>query len=83
VDDHHAEHILGENRELVDETKGSYKFDDLAILANAKIPGVLLECGIIVNRREELTLSSSEVQNRIVTAVTRAVIAFQNQRTRP
>ena len=45
---HHAEDIEGENRRLVDREKGVYQFDELIVLKTAKMPAVLLECGIIV-----------------------------------
>jgi N-acetylmuramoyl-L-alanine amidase len=73
---HHAEKIKGENRPIVDKQKGVYRFDDLAILRSAKCPGVLLECGIIKNRRDELLLRSNAHQLKISAAIIRAVAQF-------
>ena len=66
---HHAEKITGENRELVDQKRGIYIFDDLIVLKTAAMPAVLLECGIIVNREEETRLTSKASQDKMVSAV--------------
>ncbi|MBF0607259.1 MAG: N-acetylmuramoyl-L-alanine amidase [Candidatus Magnetobacterium sp. LHC-1] len=70
---HHAENIPGENRELVDQAKGIYRFDDLVVLANTQMPAVLLECGVIVNREEELLLKSTYME-LIVSALVRSIV---------
>lgn len=69
---HHSEKIEGENRELLDSL-GIYRFDGLAVLKTATMPAVLFECGVIVNRDEELKLQSPEAQKKIVGAVVEAV----------
>lgn len=70
---HHAEKIKGENRKLLDNINGIYEFNDLVVLKSAKIPAVLLECGIIVNRMDELLINSNgykeEFTDRIVNAI--------------
>lgn len=66
---HHAEKIPGENRELVDRTRGIYIFDDLIVLKTAAMPAVLLECGVIVNRGEEKRLTNRAYQDKMVKAV--------------
>jgi N-acetylmuramoyl-L-alanine amidase len=73
---HHAEKIKGENRQIVDRKRGVYRFDDLAVLKSAKCPGVLLECGIIKNRRDELLLRSYPHQLKISTAIMNALLEF-------
>jgi N-acetylmuramoyl-L-alanine amidase len=70
---HHAEKIPGESRELVDSERGIYRFDDLLILKSAKMPAVLVECGIIVNRDEEVLLGTPVNQIRIALAIVSAV----------
>ena len=70
---HHAEKIRGENRELIDKEKGIYRFDDLVVLAKSEMPSVLLECGIIVNRDEEILLSNPVYQEMLVLSITRAI----------
>jgi N-acetylmuramoyl-L-alanine amidase len=73
---HHAEKIAGENRELLDERLGIYRFDDLVVLKSASMPAVLFEAGLIVNRDEELLLRSANYQTRIALALTRAVVEY-------
>jgi N-acetylmuramoyl-L-alanine amidase len=70
---HHAEKIAGENRELVDRTRGIYVFDDLIVLKTAVMPAVLLECGIIVNRKEEALLTNRAYQRKMVKAVAKGI----------
>jgi len=77
---HHAAKIKGENRQIVDKKRGVYRFDDLAVLKSATCPGVLLECGIIKNRRDELLLSSYPYQRKITAAIMKALIEFTAER---
>jgi N-acetylmuramoyl-L-alanine amidase len=73
---HHAEDIPGERRELVDPERGVYRYDELAVLGHASMPAVLVECGVIVNREEELLLRSRARQQAFAAAVARAVVRF-------
>lgn len=54
---HHAEAIKGENRTLLYPQTGVYQFDKLGILRGNKIPSVLIEAGVLVNRNEERQLA--------------------------
>jgi len=73
---HHSESIPGERRQLLDPERGVYRYDQLTVLKNTKAPAVLLEAGIIVNREEELVLSSSDRQQLISAAVLAATNQF-------
>jgi N-acetylmuramoyl-L-alanine amidase len=73
---HHAEKISGEGRQLIDEEKGIYEFDDLFVLKTVKMPALLVECGLIVNRCEEVLLGTPKYQWAFVTSVGRAVEKF-------
>jgi N-acetylmuramoyl-L-alanine amidase len=77
---HHAEDIPGERRELVDADRGVYRYDDVAVLHHAAMPAVLVECGVIVNREEELLLRSRRRQDALSAAVARAVARFLRDR---
>jgi N-acetylmuramoyl-L-alanine amidase len=80
---HHAEDIAGERRELIDQARGIYRYDELVVLRLARVPAVLLEAGVIVNRGEELMLASPEHQQRLSAAIVAAVERFcVAQRTR-
>ncbi|MBU0498706.1 MAG: N-acetylmuramoyl-L-alanine amidase [Gammaproteobacteria bacterium] len=73
---HHAEPISGENRELLDERLGLYRYDGLAVLKGASMPAVLLECGIIVNRWEERRVSLPAYRKAIADAIVQALLAY-------
>ncbi len=73
---HHAEPVRGEGRQLVDATLGVYRYDQLFVLRFSASPAVLMEAGIIVNRKDEIELASPEGQGRISTAVLAALKEF-------
>src|SRR4051794_40792041 len=62
--------------ELVDAHLGIYRYDQLIVLKEAKMPSVLLEAGSIINRNEELQMNSPERRHLITTSVIKAVEAF-------
>ena len=70
---HHAEPISGENRQWADKDFGVYYYDELIVLKTAKIPAVLVEAGVIVNRDEEQNLQKDSTKNRIASAITQGV----------
>jgi N-acetylmuramoyl-L-alanine amidase len=70
---HHSESIAGEHRELLDARRGIYAFDELVLLKKADMAAVLLEAGIIVNRRDEIQLTNSRYQAEFAGAVAMAV----------
>jgi N-acetylmuramoyl-L-alanine amidase len=71
---HHAENIAGENREWADEGNGVYYYDELVVLRTATMPAVLLEAGVIVNRREEEVIQQPRMRSAISAAVERGLI---------
>ncbi len=77
---HHAEKIVGENRILLDSL-GIYQFDELALLRNARLPAVLIECGILVNREEEKRMREREWTDRFCWALKEAVDIYIRTRT--
>jgi N-acetylmuramoyl-L-alanine amidase len=78
---HHAEKIPGEGRTLVEPEYGVYDYDDLIVLKSANIPAALIECGVIVNRAEEESLSEDSTRSRIAAAVSAAILHyFEGQR---
>jgi N-acetylmuramoyl-L-alanine amidase len=70
---HHNEAIAGENRPIIDPDAGVYAFDDLVVLKTASMPAVLVECGVILNPKEEQDLLTSERQATIVAAIVRGI----------
>jgi len=73
---HHTEDIPGERRALLDPEVGVYRYDRLVVLMHTKVPAVLLEAGIIVNRADELVLETAEHRARIADAALAAVRRF-------
>lgn len=73
---HHAEKINGESRDLVNKLLGIYRVDDFGVIKSTKMPAVIFECGIIVNRNEELLLSNHAYQGIITTSIINAINCF-------
>ena len=69
-------HLAQEHRPIIDPAKGVYAFDDLLVLKNAKMPAVLLECGVIVNRKEEEDLNSANYRGRMISAIESVISNF-------
>ena len=66
---YHADPVLGENRPFADEENGVHYFDNLAVLKTARVPALLFEAGVIVNRDEELRMSDPAVRGKITAAI--------------
>jgi N-acetylmuramoyl-L-alanine amidase len=70
---YHADPVLGESREFADEPNGVHYFDHLAVLRHARIPALLFEAGVIVNRDEELRMRDPAVKQAIADALAQGV----------
>jgi N-acetylmuramoyl-L-alanine amidase len=74
---HYTEKFMGHRqRQLLDAQAGVYRYDQLIVLKETRMPAVLLEAGSIVNRTEELLLATPERQALVGAAVVEAVDAF-------
>ena len=73
---HHAEKVEGESRELLDESLGVYLFDDLVVLKTANMPAILLECGVIVNRKEELLVSGEKFRSEFADLIIESILEY-------
>jgi len=74
---HYTQSIMGHRqRILIDAQAGVYRYDQLIVLRNSGMPAVLLEAGSIINRDEELRMSSAEHQALVSGAVVNAVKSF-------
>ncbi len=81
---HYTLALMGNRRrELVDADAGVYRYDQLIVLKDTRMPAVLFEAGSIVNRQEELELASPERRSLTSTAVAAAVEDFCIARSRP
>lgn len=70
-------------RQLVDAEAGVYRYDELLVLKDTKMPAVLFEAGSIINRSEELLMGSPTQQSVISAAVAKAVELFCAARAAP
>ncbi len=70
---YHADKKVGENRPFADKRNGVHYFDRLAVLRNARMPALLFEAGVIVNREEEKRMADPEVRKRIAAAVVNGI----------
>jgi len=74
---HYTESFMGRwQRTLLDADAGVYRYDTLFVLKKTQMPAVLLEAGSIINREEELVMTSSQRQQLISAAVVDAVDSF-------
>lgn len=73
---HHAEKIKGENRVLVDKKNGIYLFDNLVVLKKSKMPAVLIECGIIVNPKEEQKIKATNYHQQLSLSILAGIKSF-------
>ncbi|KPC50808.1 N-acetylmuramoyl-L-alanine amidase family protein [Amantichitinum ursilacus] len=70
----HAEKIPGESRDWLDEKAGVYTAD-FTVISESKVPALLLEAGVIVNRDEAPRLSSATTRAAIGDAILAAAKA--------
>ncbi|MBI3526592.1 MAG: N-acetylmuramoyl-L-alanine amidase [Betaproteobacteria bacterium] len=78
---YHAEPIPGENRPFADRSNGVHYYDRLVVLHTAKQPAVLIEAGVIVNRKAEQVLAMSETRENIAQAIAEGIATCLTSRT--
>jgi N-acetylmuramoyl-L-alanine amidase len=73
----YSQAIMGRHqRPLLNRETGVYRYDELIVLRKTRMAAVLLEAGSIINRDEELKMSSIERRDIISSSVTAAVKEF-------
>ncbi len=70
---YHADPVIGENRPFADEPNGVHFYDNLGVAKTAKMPAVLVEAGVIINRKEEARMLDPAVRRQIADAIARGV----------
>jgi N-acetylmuramoyl-L-alanine amidase len=73
---HEQGNPIGARVAYIDSTRGIYRRNGLIVLSETKMPAVLLEAGVIVNRDEELVVSSPDYKSTVAMAVVDAVRKF-------
>jgi N-acetylmuramoyl-L-alanine amidase len=76
----HAEDIPTARLPLVDAELGVYRYDNLVVLKEVRVPAVLFEAGLIINRKDELVLGTPERRSLLAKAITSAMLAYCNTR---
>lgn len=71
---YHADPVLGEDRPFADEVNGVHYYDHLAVARTAKMPSVLVEAGVIVNREEDKRMRDPAVRKAIAHAIGEGVL---------
>ena len=77
---HHVKHFTGGDKDLIDKTRGIYKYNQLIVLKNSIIPAVLFECGIIKSRKDELQLLQPKYQAKLVDTLFEAIKKYAGLR---
>jgi N-acetylmuramoyl-L-alanine amidase len=74
---HYTLKLMGARRRmLVDAVAGVYRYDQLIVLRESRVPAVLLEAGSIIHHEEELVMRSPGRQEIIAAAVAEAVDSY-------
>ena len=76
----HAEDIPTARLPLVDAELGVYRYDNLVVLKDVRVPAVLFEAGLIINRKDELVLGTPERRSLLAKAITSATLTYCNTR---
>jgi N-acetylmuramoyl-L-alanine amidase len=72
---YHADPVIGENRPFADEENGVHFYDNLGVGKTARMPSVLVEAGVIVNRHEEKRMLDPQVRALIARAIAQGAAA--------
>ena len=72
----HAEDIPTARLPLIDAELGVYRYDNLVVLKDVRVPAVLFEAGLIINRKEELILNTPERRTLLAKAITNAALDY-------
>lgn len=72
----HAEDIPTARLPLIDAEFGVYRYDNLVVLKESRVPAVLFEAGLIINRKDELVLATPERKALLAKAITAAAAAY-------
>jgi N-acetylmuramoyl-L-alanine amidase len=72
---YHADPVIGENRPFADERNGVHFYDNLGVGKTALMPSVLVEAGVIVNRKEEARMLDPQVRALIARSIAQGVAA--------
>lgn len=66
---HHVDPATGKPRPWADYAAGVHYYDNLVVLRTATVPAVLLEAGVILNRKEEHLLAQEAYRQKLAGAI--------------
>jgi N-acetylmuramoyl-L-alanine amidase len=72
---YHADPVDGENRAVIDWSRGIFANQGLAVLRTARQPAVLIEAGVIAHPIEEQRLATPVVRESIAAALADGIVA--------
>lgn len=70
---YHSIYPKNNPRQLFNANEPVYKYDNLAVLRTATMPAILIEAGVIVNRKEAITITQDETRAKFAHAVSFAI----------
>lgn len=77
---YHTKPVAGENRSFLDASNGVYQYDGLAVLRLTKMPAVLVEIGVIVDKDDEKVVSQADNRHKMIQAIVQALQPFRKQK---
>lgn len=77
---YHSLDIDGERKRMYDTSKGVYRYPNLVVLKKTKVPAILIENGMIVNKSEERKIRSISRRKDYVNRIGVAIEAWCRKR---
>jgi len=65
----------------MDKELGIYRVDDFGVIKSTRMPSIILECGVIVNKKEEALLTNKKNQMKFASSIAKAIeLYFKEKR---
>lgn len=72
---YHNKDIKGEQKKLFFKDLPVYQYDNLIVLKSTNVPAILIEAGVLTNRKEAKWITQPNVRNAFANTVSQAVIS--------
>lgn len=70
---YHNKNIKGERKQLLHPKLPIYQYDNLIVLKSSQVPAILIEAGVLTNRKESLWIAQPQVQEAFSQAVSQGI----------
>lgn len=70
---YHNKDIKGERKQLLHAKLPIYQYDDLIVLKSSQVPALLIEAGVLTNRKESLWIAQPKIQEAFSQAVSQGI----------